>query len=266
MPSLEDTTPLRDAGSATRSRKFRDRAHGRYWWHHLDSTDYVPAIYQVLTDEEWALMERWYEETQAADSIGEINVPAMSMIQGLITGSGVRRIVQLGHYYGYSALLIGFWLRAMGNGGKLVSVDIDPKATAFTQSWIDRAGLSEFVALKLGDSAAPDAVDDSEAALGRMPQLIVLDSSHQYEHTLRELDRWVPRMERNTLMLLHDTSTYARGWDAGGHGGVQQALDDWLPKRRDVAYLNLNRQIGDPDKPGDAVYQDGCGLGIIQKL
>lgn len=258
-----DTDPTLSGG---RSRRFSGDPHGRFWWHHLDGTDYVPAIYQVLTDAEWQLMEEWYAATLEADSIGEINVPAMSMIQGLISGGGVKRVVQLGHYYGYSALLIGFWLRHMDNGGRLVSIDIDPKATAFTQLWLERAGLSPYVALKLGDSAARDAVDDSEATLGGMPQLIVLDSSHQYEHTKRELDRWVPRMDRNSIMLLHDTSTYARSWDAHGLGGVQQAIDDWLPGRSDVGYLNLNRQVGDPDKPGDLVYQDGCGLGILQKL
>lgn len=250
-----------------RSRRFRDDPHGRFWWHHLHGTDYVPAIYSVLTDDEWQLMEDWYAATLAADSIGEINVPAMSFIQGLISGNGISRIVQLGHYYGYSALLIGFWLRAMGQGGKLVSIDIDPKATAFTQEWIDRAGLSEHVALKLGDSAAPDAVDDSEATLLGMPQLIVLDSSHQYAHTLRELDRWVPRMDPYSIMLLHDTSTYACSWDSAGKGGVQKALDDWLPKHKgEVAFLNLNRNVGDPAKPGEHVYQDGCGLGILQRL
>jgi hypothetical protein len=100
-----------------------------------------------------------------------------------------------------------------------------------------------------------------------MPQLIVLDSSHQYGHTLRELDLWVPEMDRYSLMLLHDTSTYARSWDAGDKGGVQAALDDWLAKNRgQVGFLNLNRDVGDPAKPGHLVYQDGVGLGILQKL
>jgi predicted O-methyltransferase YrrM len=254
------------AVAAQRSRRFAGDPHGRFWWHHLDGTDYVPAIYQVLTDDEWQIMEDWYAATLAAESIGEINVPAMSFIHGLVSGNGVRRIVQLGHYYGYSALLIGFWLRHMGQGGRLVSIDIDPVAGGFTNEWLEKAGLQEQVALKLGDSAAQDAVDDAEANLGGMPQLILLDSSHQYEHTLRELDRWVPRMQRHSIMLLHDSSTYARNWDANDLGGVQQALDDWLPGRSDVAFLNLNRQVGDPAKPGELVYQDGCGLGILQKL
>jgi predicted O-methyltransferase YrrM len=254
------------AAAGARSVRFSDDPHPRFWWHHLDGAGYVPSIYSVLTDEEWALMEEWYATTLAADCIGEINIPAMSLIQGFISGGATRRIVQLGHYYGYSALLIGFWLRAMNQGGKLVSIDIDPRATAFTQEWIDRAGLSDHVALMLEDSAAPRALADSVSTLGAGPQLIVLDSSHQYEHTLRELDLWVPAMESQSIMLLHDTSTYARTWDAKGLGGVQQALDDWLPGRSDVAFLNLNRLVGEPGGTTELVYQDGCGLGILQKL
>jgi predicted O-methyltransferase YrrM len=254
------------AGPA-RSRRFSEDPHARFWWHHGDKTDYVPSIYQVLSDDEWQLMEDWYADTLGADSIGEINVPAMSMLQAFISGGAVTRVVQLGHYYGYSTLLIGFWLRHMDQGGKLVSIDIDPKATAFTGEWVRRAGLEDHVALKLGDSAAEESLADAAGALGgAMPQLILLDSSHQYAHTLRELDLWVPRMDPQTIMLLHDTSTYARSWDSADAGGVQQALDDWLPGRTDVAVLNLNRRVGEPDVGEDLVYRDGCGLGILQKL
>jgi hypothetical protein len=73
-------------------------------------------------------------------------------------------------------------------------------------------------------------------------------------------------MDPQTLMLLHDTSTYARSWDVAGAGGVQQALDDWLPGRDDVAVLNLNRRVGESGVHDALVYQDGCGLGILQKL
>lgn len=226
----------------------------------------MPAIYEVLTDDEWSLMADWYRETAEADCIGEINVPAMSLVQGFVSGGGLTRVVQLGHYYGYSALLIGFWLRAMGQGGRLISIDIDPQATAFTQKWIDIAGLSEHVLLMLEDSAAERALVDTVATFeGRMPQLILLDSSHQYEHTRAELDRWVPAMDPQTLMLLHDTSTYAREFDQRDLGGVQQALHDWTRRRKDVSVFTLNGGLGSPAPVEPLVYRDGCGLGILQK-
>jgi predicted O-methyltransferase YrrM len=252
--------------NSPRSRRFADDPHGRFWWHHLPGTDYVPPIYGVLADDEWAVMEDWYEETLRAESIGEINVPAMSMIQGLVMGSAIGRIVQLGHYYGYSALLVGFMLRAMGAGGRLLSIDIDPKATDFTQQWIDRARLREQVELYLGDSAAESSLDAAVRSLGGMPQLILLDSSHQYAHTLRELDLWVPRMEPGSIMLLHDTSVFAQTFDTAAAGGVQRALDEWLPAHPEAAFVSLNRQVAPQDNAADLVYKDGCGLGILQRL
>jgi predicted O-methyltransferase YrrM len=255
------------SSNAACSRVFSNDPHPRFWWHHLNGTGYVPAIYQVLSDDEWGLMEAWYSATLEADSIGEINVPAMSLIQGFISGGALRRVLQLGGYYGYSALLIGFWLRRMNQAGKLISIDIDAVVSNFTKEWIDRAGLQDHVALMLSDSAAAQALTDTLATFdGRMPELIILDSSHQYEHTLRELDLWVPAMEPQSIMLLHDTSTFARNWDQNARGGVQQALDDWLRGRQDVAFLNLNRRIGERGVLAGVGYLDGCGLGILQKL
>jgi predicted O-methyltransferase YrrM len=249
-----------------RSRRFSAAENGRFWWHHLPGTDYVPPIYAALSEHEWAVMAAWYEETARIDAIGEINVPAMSLVQGLIMGNALGRIVQLGHYFGYSALLIGFMLRRMDARPGLVSIDIDEQATRFTQKWIDRAGLDDFVRLHIGDSADESSLEIAAAALGGMPQIILLDSSHQYEHTLRELDLWVPRMEPFSLLLLHDTSTYATSFDSAGTGGVQRALDDWMPGRPDVAYMSLNRQVAPEDHAAHLAYKDGCGLGIVQKL
>src|SRR5262249_52155797 len=103
-----------------RSRAFVARKHNRYWWHKLPDTDYVPPLYATLSAREWRLMADWYDETARSGAYGEINVPAMSLVQGLLMGNGIRRVVELGHYYGYSTLLIGFMLRAMDNGAHVV--------------------------------------------------------------------------------------------------------------------------------------------------
>jgi predicted O-methyltransferase YrrM len=231
----------------------------------LPGTDYVPPLYGALSDPEWEIIEGWYEETDLKGLIGEFSVPAMSMVQSVVMGSAITRIVQLGHYYGYSALLVGFMLRAMGAGGRLFSIDIDPNATAFSQQWIDRADLGGYVQLHLGDSAAEASLNAAVDNLGAMPQLILLDSSHQYEHTLRELDLWVPRMDPGSIMLLHDTSVFAQTFDVAGAGGVQRALDEWLPDHPEAEFLSLNRQVTPGSNAPDLVYKDGCGLGILQR-
>lgn len=251
-----------------RSLKFAGDNHPRFWWHGPDTRDYVPTVYDVLTDEEWELLEEWYAETLAADSIGEWNPPAMSVIHGLINGGGLTRVLQIGHYYGYSALLIGWWLRAMGGSRLLVSIDIDPKATEFTQRWIDRAGLGAYVKLLLADATTEQALEDAVAAFGgSMPQLILRDSTHDYRVTKRELDLWVPRMDTQSIMLINGTSTMSSGWDESGRGGPQKALRDWTKRRKDVGYISLNDRVGAKGTEDPSLaYADGCGLGILQKL
>jgi predicted O-methyltransferase YrrM len=256
----------RDGVELSRSRDFRGRAHDRYWWYTLDDTDYVPSIYASLTDREWRLLESWFAETEAARHVGEINVPAMCMIHGLISGGGLRRVVQLGHYYGYSTLLIGFLLRAMNARPGLFTIDVDPDASAFTERWVRRAGLEDWVSVFVGDSAAESSLRAATETLGGPPQLVLLDSSHRYDHTLEELDLWVPRLTRGAIMLLHDTSRLAQQWDPSASGGVLRAIDEWLAGHRDVAFLNLNGFAHAGDDANALVYKDGCGLGILQKL
>src|SRR3954454_14073568 len=249
-----------------RSARFREDPHDRLWWHKLAATDYVPPLYASLREDEWAVMQGWFEETGRISRIAEINVPAMSLATGLVGGSGVRRIVQLGHYYGYSALLLGFTLRAMGARAALVTVDIDPEATDFTRRWVQAAGLDDVVIVEEADSAAPGTVDRCEAAIGGAPELLLVDSSHAYGHTLRELDLWTPRVGLGGLALLHDASVFAEGFDPTGEGGVHRALEEWLPRNPGWRGMTLNGHVA-PGADGDAlVYKDACGLGILQRI
>ena len=75
-----------------------------------------------------------------------------------------------------------------------------------------------------------------------MPQLILLDSSHQYEHTLRELDLWVPRMEPGSIMLLHDTSTYARTWTQRARAASNARSTIGCRAHPEAAFVSLNRR------------------------
>ena len=64
----------------------------------------------------------------------------MSLIQGLVMGSGIRSIVQLGHFLGDSTLLLGFMMRRMSFTCSIFSIDISPEASEYTRGWIARAG------------------------------------------------------------------------------------------------------------------------------
>jgi predicted O-methyltransferase YrrM len=258
-----DVPPLTRPG---RSARFRTAAHDRFWWHKLRATDYVPPLYAGLSRREWAVVEGWFAETGRRGRVGEINVPAMSFVTSLVGGNGIRRVVQLGHHYGYSALLLGFTLRAMGARPGLVTIDIDALACEFTQRWLGHAGLREHVVVRRGDSADPGLADDAAAVLGGPPELVLIDSSHAYAHTLAELELWAPRLPLGGLLLLHDASVFATAYDPSGEGGVRRAIAEWLPAHPELAGLTLNGHVA-PGADGDAlVYKDACGLGILQRI
>lgn len=248
-----------------RSKKFKTRSHNRYWWYRSSGADYVPLVFSVLQDDEWAVLEEWFDDSETRyDSTGECNIPPLSLLYGLINGNNISRIVQLGHFIGFSTLVLGFALRAMGHRQALFSIDIDPSCTGYASGWVDKAGLGEQVRLTVSDSAAADMPAQARAYLDGKPQLVFIDSSHQYEHTLRELDLWFDHLAPGGLLVLHDASPFAAQYDAAQGGGVIAALREWL-SRRGLAGLAVN-EFCDGTQPVEALtYRDACGLAIIQK-
>lgn len=248
-----------------RSTEFGNRFAERYWWHKISDTNYVPPVYSFLTDSEWKTIENWFEDTDKTwgPNTGECTVPAISILQGLIMGSGITRIAQFGHYIGYSTILMGYMLRRMGAHHGLFSIDIDPVATEYTASWVAKAELGHYVNLVVSDSANADLPERAKEYLGGSPELIFIDSSHQYEHTWRELDLWYPHLPEGGLILLHDVSRLAATFDSTGKGGVFRALTEWCTSHG-LSFFALNPFVTGGTAM-DLAYADRCGLGIIQK-
>ena len=246
-----------------RTRSFRGRSHPRFWWYQLERATYVPPVMAGLSRSEWRLMERWFHATRWDRNSAQLDVPGISLLHGLIAGSAIQRVVQLGHYKGYSALLLGFLLRSMGDG-KLVSFDIDPESTAVARRWVSKAGLADHVTVLEGDSGAPAATTTARELLGGPPQLALIDSAHSYSHTLTELDLWSAEIPVGGFIALHDVSRGARGLDPTGQGGVGKALSEWLAGRPDMSAILINDFVASLDDY-DLVYADPVGLGIVQR-
>ncbi len=240
----------------------RDRDHIRFWWHAHADRGYEPDIYRVLSRDERELLLAWYDETLERKLVGEMAVPMAAAVLGFVNGSGNRRIVQLGHFAGYSCLMLGWALQRMGAERGLFSIDLRETHTEYTESWLARAQLSEYVGLHTSDSADPACVEAAREYLGGEPTCVLIDSSHQYAHTLAELDLWYGAIAPGGLMFLHDASPMAAQYDRAGDGGVRRALDEWLARPGAPSAITL---LG-PDKHGDAgPYADPSGLCVVQK-
>jgi len=48
-----------------RSLALSSSSEPRFWWNRLPRSKYVPPIYASLTDQEWQLLQDWFEETTA---------------------------------------------------------------------------------------------------------------------------------------------------------------------------------------------------------
>lgn len=251
-------------GDSSRSRAWKENPHPRYWWHRLPGADYVPPVYSDLSETEWDVLREWYAETDRSGPIGECAVPLISLLHGLVMGNQVARIVQLGTCAGYSALLLGWMLRRMNAPRGLFALDLDPAMCALSRGWIIRAGLEDFVEVAEGNSLDERSIEAARDYLNGDPGLIILDSSHEYQSTLAELDLWYAALASGGLLVLHDVSEFAAGFDVTHRGGVHRAFAEWRKKHPEVEALSLNNDSRSMEAKRP-LYKDACGVGLIHK-
>ena len=226
--------------------------------------DYVPPVYAWLADDEWTLIADWYAETDRSAQIGEAAVPLISLLHGLVMGNRAGRIVQLGTHAGYSALLLGFMLWRMDARRGLFTVDIDGAFCEIARAWLKRAGLLDFVEVAEGSSLDSTSLTRARDYLGGAPELIILDSSHEYRATLQELDLWYTELAPGGLLVVHDVSRFAQSFDVTQSGGVRRAFDEWRAANPTAETFLLNGEERSMDLPRP-LYKDACGVGLIHK-
>lgn len=228
-------------------------------WHQLHSPAGGPFYYALLSEEQRQLLRDWLTDTGTRGMFGEATVSAIGLLAGLVLGNRMERVAQCGHYAGFSLLVLGMLMRQARIPGRIVSVDIDQQVTSYTRGWIERAGLGDIATAEVFDSGDPLAAWHVEERLGGRPSLLFVDSSHQYRHTLEELDLWSHFVAPRGFICLHDASEFSRYQDANGLGGVPAALREWLPRNPNVAGLMI-----DPGETASPVYLDPCGFGLLQ--
>jgi predicted O-methyltransferase YrrM len=236
---------------------FATRQGPRYWWHRNVGDAFVPDVYRLLSEAEWPVLIDWFVDTDDKSMHGEWSVPLIGWLTSFISSNNIVRIVQLGTYAGYSALLLGWALKRMGKGRSLLVVDID------AQSWLARGGLEDTVSIHIGDSASLELPAAAEELLGGPTQLVFIGSSHQYEHTLRELDLWYSALLPGSIIAMHDVSEFAAAFDPTGLGGVHRALHEWSVAHGVQAFSLEFPPYGVGDR--FPAYMDTCGLGLIVK-
>ena len=128
-----------------------------------------------MTENRWDAVDRYFEsalmqpdsglmsalEASEAAGLAAINVSAAQgkLLQLLALSIRAETILEVGTLGGYSTI----WLaRALPDGGRLVSLEIDPATAAVARANINRAGLSDRVEIRTG--AAVRSLAELEAA------------------------------------------------------------------------------------------------------
>jgi len=141
------------------------------------------------------------EAALAANAAAELPSIDVAPNQGkllhvLALATRARRILEIGTLGGYSTI----WMaRALPPGGRLVTLEVDPKHAEVAKANLRRAGLAEMVELRLGPAAGSLAELDREGA--EPFDLIFIDADKQSMPTYLE---WALKLARAGTLIVAD--------------------------------------------------------------
>ena len=95
------------------------------------------------------LFERLAEETRAKTTAPQMMVGRIEgqFLARLVRLSGAKRILELGTFTGYSSISMASALPA---GGRIITCDVDPDATAIARRYMDESGFGDRIEIRLG--------------------------------------------------------------------------------------------------------------------
>jgi len=104
-------------------------------------------LYAMLPPRDEVLTEM---EADASKNDVAIVGPAVArVLYQLVVISGAKKIFEMGSAIGYSTI---WWARAVGEGGRVVYTDGDPKRAEKARRYFDRAGVSPRIKVRVGDA------------------------------------------------------------------------------------------------------------------
>ena len=153
----------------------------------------------------------------------------LNTIYMLIRMNNLKDILELGTRGGEST--IALLLAAKDIGGHVTSVDIDECKDA--KNMVSKYNLGNYWTFLQGD----DLSIEYHEKIG----LLFIDTSHTYEHTLNELQKYEPYVIKQGIIAMHDTVSCP---------DVLRAIEMYVSGRNDLILFN---------------YLNCNGLGVIYK-
>jgi cephalosporin hydroxylase len=176
---------------------------------------------------EWMLLSDKYKYTYNFSWMGRpiIKYPQdIQIMQELIWDVKPDLIIETGIAHGGSIIFSSSMMELLGNGGKVIAVDIDIRK--HNRDEIEKHPMFKNITMLEGSSIDENIVKKiADYAKGFKKVMVVLDSNHTHEHVLRELEMYTPLVSLNSYILLPDTFVefFPKGyvtnrpWDVGNN-------------------------------------------------
>jgi predicted O-methyltransferase YrrM len=159
-------------------------------------------------------------EADAAKNDVAIVGPAVArVLHQLAVISGAKKIFEMGSAIGYSTI---WWARAVGEGGRVIYTDGDPKRAEKARRYFDRAGVAKRITVRVGDALE-----------------ILSEEKEQYDIIFNDIDKTdYPRVIRLALPRLKSGGLFITD-NVLWNGKVSQPNPDAQTK----AILEFNKLI-----------------------
>jgi predicted O-methyltransferase YrrM len=158
-----------------------------------------------------------------------------------------KKIIEIGCFTGYSAICMASALR---DGGKLVTLDIDPETTAVARKYFKKAGLDDKIDLRL--APALDSLEDLEKEWGaQTADMVFIDADKEnmldyFEASLRLL--------RPGGLIIGDNVLW---------GG--SVIQDEVQDSSTIAIRKFNKYVKDDERVDRVMVNLADGLFICRK-
>ena len=183
-------------------------------------------------------------------------------IQEIIWQTQPKTIIETGIARGGSLIFYSSLIKLMGNGGKVIGIDIDIRK--HNRSRIEDHPLFEYIELVEGSSIDTKTINRVYDHVDRKnPVIVILDSNHTHEHVLSELNSYKDFVTKGSYIIVLDTHCETtpkhlfenRPWGAGNS-----------PMTAVKKFLETNSEFIIDDKVEDKIAITGAPSGYLKKV
>jgi predicted O-methyltransferase YrrM len=168
----------------------------------------------------------WNSEPSVSEFLGE-----------LVFRHRARTVVEVGCFVGWSSAHIALGLKAAGAVGRLWCIDCNSVFLDAARTNLARLQLDDLTYYICGGSLEETVL----AALPSKVDVIFLDTSHEYDDTLREIEVYSRRLSEDGFLVLHDSISA---------NGVRRAIKKVYPSFKCMTFAT----------------EDGNGVTVLRKF